>query len=80
MYPLARGILILDVVQIEKSLRLITPARSIFHVYPCINIGIGGRGELIESNSSFGKYCDFGDYRLYLLSANMIWKKTVYDL
>ena len=41
-----------------------TPARSIFHVYVCINIdiGLGGRGgELVESNSSFGKYYDPGD-------------------
>ena len=30
-------------------------------VYICVNIGIGGRGELIESNSSLRKYCDAGD-------------------
>ena len=40
-------------------------------VYICVNIGIGGRGELIESNSSLRKYCDSGDQCVYLLSANM---------
>ena len=38
-----------------------TPARSIFHIYVCINIGLGGKGELIESKSSFGKCCGSGD-------------------
>ena len=56
------GILILDVVQTRSFLIDRTPARSIFHVYVCINISLGGRGgELVESNSSFAKYCDPGD-------------------
>ena len=29
--------------------------------YICVNIGVRGRGELIESNSIFRKYCDSGD-------------------
>ena len=40
-------------------------------VYICVNIGIGGREDLIESNSSLRKYCDSGDQCVYLLSANM---------
>ena len=43
-------------------------------VYICVNIGIGGRGELIESTSSLRKYCDSGDQCVYLLSANMTLK------
>ena len=43
----------------------------------CVNIGIGGRGELIESNSSLRKYCDSGDQCVYLLSANMTEKTGV---
>ena len=41
---------------------------------------LGAVGELIESNSSFGKYCDSGDSWVHLLSVNMIQKKAVYDL
>ena len=45
--PLPLEILILDGCANEKPLRLIAHllrARSIFHVYVCITIGIGGRG------------------------------------
>ena len=38
-----------------------TPARSIFHVVFVSTLVLGEGGELIESNSSFGKYYDSGD-------------------
>ena len=62
VYPLAPGILILDVVQAEKPLRLIAHRRVHFSRVCLYQHWYWGKGgALIESNSSFGKYCDFGD-------------------
>ena len=57
--------LILDVVQTRSLLDWSHAGRVRFFTFMfCINIGIGGRGELIESNSSFGKYYASGDWWL----------------
>ena len=55
VYPLASGILILDVVQTEKPLRLIAHRRVRF--FTCMFVStlvLEEGGKLIESNSSFG--------------------------
>ena len=65
----------------EKLLRLIAHRRVRFFTFMFVStLVLGAGGELVESNSSFGKYCDPGDSWVYLLSVSMIQKKTVYDL
>ena len=46
----------------EKPLRLIAHRRVRFFTFMFVStLVLWARGELIESNSSFGKYCDSGD-------------------
>ena len=60
----------------EKPLRLIAHRRVRFFTFMFVStLVLGAGGELVESNSSFGKYCDPGDSWVYLLSVNMIQKK-----
>ena len=56
------GILILDVVQMRSFLDLIAHRRVRFFTFMFVStLVLGAGGELVESNSSFGKYCDPGD-------------------
>ena len=60
----------------EKPLRLIAHRRVRFFTFMFVStLVLGAGGELVESNSSFGKYCDPGDSWVYLLSVNMVQKK-----
>ena len=53
----------------EKPLRWIAHRRVRFFTFTFVStLVLGAGGELIESNSSFGKYCDPGDSWVYLLS------------
>ena len=46
----------------EKPLRLIADRRVRFFTFMFVStLVLGAGGELIESNSSFGKYCDSAD-------------------
>ena len=70
------GILILDVVQTRSFLDWShTGAFDFSRLCLYQHWSWGQGGELVESNSSFGKYCDPGDSWVYLLSVNMIQKK-----
>ena len=65
------GILILDVVQTRSLLDGSHTGAFDFSRLCLYQHGLGGRGELLESNSSFGKYCDPGDSWVYLLSIHI---------
>ena len=69
------GILILDVVQTRSFLDWSHTGALDFSRLCLYQHWSWGRGELVESNSSFGKYCDPGGSWVYLLSVNMIQKK-----
>ena len=65
----------------EKLLRLIAHRRVGFFTFMFVStVVLGAGGELVESNSSFGKYCDPGGSMSVPPQCQHDTEKTVYDL